>query len=202
MFNDNQQTNRLQLEQRLVKVHGTVHRSQIEAGRVISELKKSFEHGNGWMEYSKDLYQRIGISQKTAYRYVEAFEQAESIGTAILAEAEKAGLNLNRIPVREALIESKKQNPDATPSKIVDLTKTVLVRKTQPPVEKHFEIADWTAKITGFRSELTGLNQVTKQIQRSSTETGTLISSMRALAQNLEERADRLEVAARKERVA
>lgn len=95
--------------------------------------------------YYHRLVNRLGISLKTAYRYQEAFEQSEKFGKPILEKAEKAGLNLNRKPVRQKLSEVSATNPDASPEKIVKLTKMELAppRKAgSKPVRRQHRYAE------------------------------------------------------------
>lgn len=194
---DGSMTNhRPQLEKRLVELHGQIRLNQIEAGRIISDLRKTFKHGE-WMPYSRELFLRLKISRKTADRYVDAFQKAKDIGEPIVIEAEAAGLNLNRIPVREALLETKKEHPDASANKIVKMTNLKLEKQQQKaqPTVTNSNVADFVAVITNLRSRLSGLNQLTKQVQNGSAnraETETLVAALQALAKDAQQRASRL----------
>jgi hypothetical protein len=185
------------LENRLEELHGQIRLNQIEAGRIISELRKSFRHGE-WMPYSQKLFFRLKISRKSAERYVDAYQKAKDIGEPIIQEAELEGLNLNRIPVRETLFEVKQEHPKASPSKIVNLTNLKLQqakeKKNSPPVTSS-SAADWIAVVTTLRSKFSGLNQITKQVENGSanlSEVETLVSALRALSEDARQRADRL----------
>ena len=191
-------TNRSALEKRLEQLHGQIRVSQIEAGRIISELRQSFKHGE-WMPYSAKLFSRLRISRKSADRYVDAYQQAKDIGEPIVSVAEAAGLNVNRIPVREALFEVKQQNPTASPSKIVKMTNLKLDQEKKnskhPLSVPSRSVADFVATITALRSELTELNRITKQVQTGSAnlpEIQTLISVLHALEEDTRQRRERL----------
>jgi hypothetical protein len=142
---------RTRLESRLKELSDSIVVNQIEAGRILAELRATFKHGE-WMPYYRELVKRLGISLKTADRYREAFEQSEKLGRPILEKAKEAGLNLNRKPVRQKLSEVSATNPDASPEKIVKLTKMRLTppRKADPKPEltptqrqrKMFELAE------------------------------------------------------------
>lgn len=142
---------RLEMESKLKELHDSIVVNQIEAGRILAELRVTFKHGE-WMPYYRKLITRLGISLKTADRYREAFEQSEKLGRPVLEKAKEAGLNLNRKPVRQKLSEVSATNPDASPEKIVKLTKMGLTppRKADPKPEltptqrqrKMFELAE------------------------------------------------------------
>ena len=185
-----------QLEKQLERLHTQIRLDQIEAGRIISDLRKSFKHGE-WMPYSQKLFLRFKISRKSAERYVDAYQKAKDIGEPIIQEAEATGLNLNRIPIREALLEVKNQHPKASPSKIVNLTNLKLQQereKKAAPITSS-SAADFIAIITTLRSKLSGLNQITKQVANGGanpSEAETLVSALRALSEDARQRADRL----------
>ena len=188
-----------QLEKQLEKLHGQIRLNQIEAGRVISDLRKSFEHG-GWVAYSEKLYRRLGIASKTAYRYVEAFEQSQTLGTPICEAAVKAGLSLNKVAGREKLIEIKKAHPEASPDEIVKMTNLALSQPKPAPVPmpESFNIAEFIAAMTECRSEFPKLNQFTKKVQRGDgdrLEAESIIAGLRELATDANARADCLSAA-------
>lgn len=191
--------NRATLEKQLAELHGQIRVNQIEAGRIISDLRKSFKHGE-WMPYSQKLFLRLKLSRKTAERYVDAFQKAKDIGEPIIQGAEAGGLNLNRIPVREALLEVKHQHPNASPSKIVNLTNLKLQgddakKKNTPRPTSCCKAADFVVPITTLRSKFSELNQLTKQIQNGTTnqsEAETLVAALRALSEDARQRADRI----------
>lgn len=196
------------LEKQLEKLHGQIRLNQIEAGKVISDLRKSFKHGQ-WMPYSQKLFMRLKISRKTADRYVDAYQKTKDIGEPIIQEAEAEGLNVNHIPVREALLEVKQEHPKASPSKIVSLTNLKLQKdkekKSAPQVTSR-SAADLLAVITKLRSEFSGLNQITKQVETSAvskSEAARLVSALCDLVVDAQQRVDRLaEAMNRQEEVA
>jgi hypothetical protein len=187
---------RAQLETQLEQLHGQIRLNQIQAGRIISELRRTLRHGE-WMPYSENLFARLKISRKSAERYVDAYQKAKDIGEPILQEAEAAGLNISRIPVQEALLESKNQDPTAPPSKIVKMTNLKLQqeqkKETKSPTTS--SVVDLIAVLTVLRSKLSGTNQIVKRVQNGSAdllEVRTLESALRALATDALQRADRL----------
>lgn len=109
----------------LKEVHARIVVDQIKAGRIISEFMAEVKHGQKISELQK-LCKSAGISQKTAYNYQEAFEDSQRLGKSIIKAAEKAGLKINRRPVREKLEEVKALNPEAGPTEIVQFTKNQL----------------------------------------------------------------------------
>jgi hypothetical protein len=187
------------LENQLEALHGQIRLNQIEAGQTISDLRKLFKHGS-WVAYSEKLYRRLGIASKTAYRYVEAFEQSQTLGVSLCEAAVKTGLNLNKVAVRENLIEIRKAYPEASPDEIVKMTNLALVRaKPAPiPVPESFNSADFIAALTECRSEFSKLNQFTKKVQRGDgdhLEAESIIAGLRQLAKDANARADRLTAA-------
>jgi hypothetical protein len=119
----------------LKEVHDRIVVDQIKAGRIISEFVAEVKHGQKISQLQK-LCKSAGISQKTAYNYQKAFEDSQRLGKSIIEAAEKAGLKINRRPVREKLEEVKALNPEAGPAEIVKFTKTQL---NLPCKSKHEE---------------------------------------------------------------
>jgi hypothetical protein len=191
------------LEIQLEEVHGQARLNQIEAGKIISNLRKEFkkEFGHGkWCAYSEKLYRRLGIASKTAYRYVEAFEQSQTIGVPLCDAAINAGLDLDKVAVRENLIEFKKAHPEAKPDEIVKMTNLKLSQPKPTPQlgPESFNCAEFIAAMSKCRSEFSKLNQITKTIQRGDgdpLEAESIIASLRALARDANDRADRLAAA-------
>ncbi|MFZ0736962.1 MAG: hypothetical protein WAM96_07695 [Candidatus Acidiferrales bacterium] len=109
----------------LREVHARIVVDQIKAGRIISEFMAQVKHGRKISQLQK-LCKSAGISQKTAYNYQEAFEDSQRLGKPVIEAAEKAGLKINRRPVREKLEEVKALNPKADPTEIVKFTKSQL----------------------------------------------------------------------------
>ena len=187
------------LENQLERLHAQIRLDQIEAGRIISDLRKSFRHGT-WVAYSEKLYRRLGIASKTAYRYVAAFEQSQTIGVQLCDAAVKAGLDLDKVAVRENLIEIRKAHPEAEPDEIVKMTNLRLARPKPTPLPgpESFSGAEFIAALTQCRSEFSKLNQITKKVQRGDgdrLEAESIIASLRALAKDANDRADRLTAA-------
>lgn len=188
------------LEKQLQQLHAScstlearLRVDRVKAGKVITELKAFFRHGD-WMPYSEKLYARLKVSRKTAERYVEAYEQVQALGEPLVAEAKKAGLDIDRIPVREKLIEIRHDNPTASPSKIVKLTKVKLQEEKAARLEpkpQSFDVAKLTADVSSLRCELTKLPMLGDTVS-DATELGTLMRNLQLLAQDAQAAAAKL----------
>ena len=189
----------LQLEKQLQKLHTLcsalevrLNVDRVAAGRVITELKKLFKHGE-WMPYSEKLYARLQVSRKTAERYVEAYEQVRALGAPLIDAAKKAGLDIDRIPVREKLIEVKHNCPTASPTEIVNLTNLELQKAARvKPEPQLFDLARITAYVSNLRFELTKIPRIGDSVSNP-TELETLMKSLRTLVQDAQSAADKIE---------
>jgi hypothetical protein len=90
------------------------------------------------------MCKRIGMSGRTAYNYIGVFEELHEVGGDALVEAATdAGLNLNKKPVRDAVIDARKEHPDQPPAKIAKFAKAGLKHKNHAvdqlaDLKKHF----------------------------------------------------------------
>jgi hypothetical protein len=121
------------LESRLKTLHESIITNQYQAGRILVELRDQFAHGQ-WLLYLRQLCQRIGMSQRTSYGYIESYETLrEAGGNPLVHAAEKLGINVNRKPVRTALFIAHQSHPHVSPTKIANFAKMELSQKHKNP---------------------------------------------------------------------
>jgi hypothetical protein len=109
------------LESRLRSLHQAMVTNQYEAGAILTDLKKQFNHGQ-WGVYLRQLCNRLNLSQRAAHYYMETYAELQG-HEGIVQAAKDAGLNTNKKPVRTALVEARKEQPAASPVEIANFAK-------------------------------------------------------------------------------
>ncbi len=111
----------------LKELRGKIALNQRQAGRIIldylGESKKPMRE-----KMLRKLCKAVGIDRATAYRWMQAWRDFEKLPGPVVERAEKAFKKITK-PIRETLLEVRAANPDATPQKIVELTKSELEPK-------------------------------------------------------------------------
>jgi hypothetical protein len=130
-----------ELEVRLRTLHESIVLNQYEAGRIIFQLHARFPHGQ-WLVYLKQMCKRVGMSERTARNYEEAYREMKAAGGDVLVHAaEDAGLNVNKKPVRSALADARKEHPDQSPAELAKSAKIALHKN--PAVDQLPTLRQW-----------------------------------------------------------
>jgi hypothetical protein len=86
----------------------------IDTGRMLAKLRDGSKHGE-WLP----LLKRIGIAERTAYNYIDAFKESQQIPADVKTELKRAAVPLSAKPVREKVAQVQRDNPQATAREIV-----------------------------------------------------------------------------------
>ena len=114
------------LEAHLLVLTHNIITDQYEVGKIIHKLHEMFPHGH-WIQYRKQLCQRIRISERSAHNYEQAYVVILAAGgDELVRAATMEGLNLNKEFVRQVLQVAASEHPELAAGELVKSAKITL----------------------------------------------------------------------------
>jgi hypothetical protein len=114
------------LEARLRAFQGNIIKSQYEVGCIIHKLHEMFPHGH-WIAYRAQMCKRVGMSERSAHNYEQAYITIQAAGgDALVAAATMENLNLNNEFTRQVLAVAASEHPELPATKLATLAKIAL----------------------------------------------------------------------------
>jgi hypothetical protein len=97
--------------------------SRLEAGRILTLLREGTAHGQ-WEDFLEYICQHVEISRASAHNYMKAYQDVRELPQGVQVACEEAKVNLDKKPVRDAIVKTAKENPHVAPAKVVALAQT------------------------------------------------------------------------------
>lgn len=141
---------------RLKEALGRFRRSRLECGRLLSEFQASAPESSRTKAVRK-LAKAVGISQRTAFNYIELYRKTAMLEQDLVSKAAESGLDMDVPGKVRFLAEAKSKSPEIDNDALIELAKQAIAqqrrRRTAHTKEGSEDIVATVAKASTDNSE-------------------------------------------------